>query len=828
MATKRRRFSILGFLLAASAGLSPSPAAAQSTPPVWDASRGIVIDEFRLRPDGGPRPEFIELRNVSAGAIDISGWLIQTDPNGPHTTLYTLATIPLNTVVGPGCSFLLASDDYARAEAPDQRYIANLTGWGIGLRNRDNAIVDAVGYVSVGGLLSQFAETTLAPLPDTWKNLDAERNWSFFRTGDDTNDNGTDFRLRYQGDPNNSAAPCARTIPSSPPFVMSAWDTNVTLASMPLQAGAYMENWLLRKVQGGSGPDTAPLTVQLDFRAAGGGFMSFVDAPLRCFDDTQDRNYYSCFTIPLNAKPGESTVSIVVQDMLGRTSVHPLSVTVTPAPDTDGDGLPDAWETRYGFDPASTAGENGPDGDPDGDGRTNLQEFQDGSHPRGTFTRYFAEGAVNQFFQTRLSIFNPGAAKANTVMRLLGSNGSRTSRFWTYEPHNTEVLDLNSFTINLPDTTFSIVLESDQPIVSDRLMFWQSQGWQATGGFTNVYGSHLETAIAAPSTTWYLAEGATGGPYRLYYLLQNPGASDAEVTVAYLRPSPLAPIQKTYTVAAASRRTLDVGGEDPGLAAGEVSASLTSTQPIIVERSMYFSTPSQLMAAGHDGAGVTAPAERWFLAEGATGFFDEFVLIANPGATRSDVTVTYLLQDGTTFSENLQVAAQSRYTIPVNSRDPRLAATQVSVIVESTNHVPVVVERVMWWPHGQWYEASLSAGATGTGTSWAIPGLTQGNSLSEANYVLIANTGDTAGTATVTGYNGVGTALPPVTVPLPAHSRTSLDFSTLPQAWRAAGSPSVIVTSDGVPIVVERSQYMSANGQFWSAGGTALATRLVP
>ena len=43
------------------------------------------------------------------------------------------------------------------------------------------------------------------------------------------------------------------------------------------------------------------------------------------------------------------------------------------------------------------------------------------------------------------------------------------------------------------------------------------------------YGSHSETASAAPSTTWFLAEGATHGAFQLFYLLQNPGSTAATV-----------------------------------------------------------------------------------------------------------------------------------------------------------------------------------------------------------------------------------------------------------------------------------------------------------
>jgi hypothetical protein len=46
-----------------------------------------------------------------------------------------------------------------------------------------------------------------------------------------------------------------------------------------------------------------------------------------------------------------------------------------------GDGLPNWWKQRYGFDPLSSSGNNGPNGDPDFDGYTNLQEYQRGTSP---------------------------------------------------------------------------------------------------------------------------------------------------------------------------------------------------------------------------------------------------------------------------------------------------------------------------------------------------------------------------------------------------------------------------------------------------------------
>ncbi len=361
-------------------------------------------------------------------------------------------------------------------------------------------------------------------------------------------------------------------------------------------------------------------------------------------------------------------------------------------------------------------------------------------------------------------------------------------------------------------------MQSDLFVAADRLM-----SWDATG-----YGSDLEASIDGPGLTWYLAEGATGGPYSLYYLLQNPGATDATVTVTYLLPTPRAPVIKSYPVKANSRFTIDVAAEDPALAAAEVSAKFTSTEPIVVERAMYFTTPGQFLAAGHAGAAVPAASTEWLLAEGATGFFDEYVLIANAEDAPASVQATYLLENGESFFERFMVDAHSRYTLDLKHH-PRLAATPVSVSIRSANNtnpgpplVPVVVERVMWWPHGNWQEASLSAGVIGSSSLWTIAEGEQGGAANAQTYILIANA-LTDTTASVTLLYEDGTMDQRV-VDVPRLGRTTVDAGSF--ASSANRRFAVIVQSiDDTPIVVERSLYHSVGGVHWAAGGTSVGVR---
>ena len=170
-------------------------------------------------------------------------------------------------------------------------------------------------------------------------------------------------------------------------------------------------------------------------------------------------------------------------------------------------------------------------------------------------------------------------------------------------------------------------------MVADRLIRWGGNG----------YGSAVDAGAAAPSTTWYLAEGSTG-LFQLYYLLLNPGLTPATVTVKYLREG-AGPITKTYTVPAQSRTACSSISRISDWSCRRSARQITSNQPIVAERAMYFSV-HQVFDAGTGAMGSPQLATQWQFAESSTGpFFDEFVSLLNPSTTQTaTATLTFHLR----------------------------------------------------------------------------------------------------------------------------------------------------------------------------------------
>ncbi|MEO5822625.1 MAG: hypothetical protein ABIT71_19115 [Vicinamibacteraceae bacterium] len=514
--------------------------------------------------------------------------------------------------------------------------------------------------------------------------------------------------------------------------------------------------------------------------------------------------------------PGVYYIYAVVTDgtgsSQGRYSTGPVRVStaIPAATDSNSNGLADAWETRYGV--------SSPTGDDDGDSASNLAEYQAGTHPRLSNSWTLAEGATG-FFAERIALANPDSVPADVTLTFLRpAPGAPITRTYSLLPYGRTTVDVNAVA-GLGQADVSTVISANTGgVVAERTMFWGDQ----------YYGGHTGKAIERTGTTWYLAEGAANSFFTTFILLANPGSTAATATVTFLM-EPSGTFTKAYSVPANSRVTIyanevtDANGGRP-LSGRSFSTQVTSTGPIAVERSMYF-TNTRVWNGGHEAAAVPAPRTSWYVAEGATGgFFSTFLLLANPNASPTTATIRYLLPGGQVVTRTQNLAAQSRTTISVNSVVPN---TEVSMDVSAT--LPIIVERAMYWPGNNWNEAHASAGIASTGTTWAMAEGELGGSRGFQTYVLIANPSSSAASVRLRFMVENGSSFLTPTFNVPANSRvtrSAAEFMGAGQLVDGARFGVVVESMNSVPLAVEHAIYWNGGGEFWGGGSNESGVRV--
>jgi YVTN family beta-propeller protein len=205
---------------------------------------------------------------------------------------------------------------------------------------------------------------------------------------------------------------------------------------------------------------------------------------------------------------------------------------------------------------------------------------------------YFAEGSTGEGFEEWLCLLNPGKVDitVNATYQQSPGQGGIIKKAYAVPAGQRVTVSVNR-EIG-PDKDAAVSLASTGDFVAERSMYFDYRG-VCTGG-------HTSMGAGSPETRWLFAEGTTREDFNEWICLQNPGVLDAQVWITFCTPSGKA-IQRSFIVKAASRLTIDVNrtignGRD-------VSAKVSSDNPIIVERPMYFDYNG--WTGGHDVVGLT-------------------------------------------------------------------------------------------------------------------------------------------------------------------------------------------------------------------------------
>jgi P pilus assembly chaperone PapD len=205
---------------------------------------------------------------------------------------------------------------------------------------------------------------------------------------------------------------------------------------------------------------------------------------------------------------------------------------------------------------------------------------------------YLAEGTTRGGFDEWLCLENPGSAPITVSARyLLGSGqGAPISKSYIIPARQRYTVSVNA-EIGA-DKEDSLQLTSTGSFIAERPMYFDyHDAWD---------GGHDVLGANNPATTWLFAEGTTRDNFNEWLCLQNPGSADAHATITYYTTSGGA-VTRHWTVPANSRLTVNVN-DDAG-AKQDISAKVTSDEPVIVERPMYFDYNG--WTGGHDVVGYT-------------------------------------------------------------------------------------------------------------------------------------------------------------------------------------------------------------------------------
>ena len=318
-------------------------------------------------------------------------------------------------------------------------------------------------------------------------------------------------------------------------------------------------------------------------------------------------------------------------------------------------------------------------------------------------------------YYTYITILNPSSTDTATVTLTFYALSCGQASHPACQTKTVVVHPLQRATLTPPASLharMAIALTSDNPVVAERPMYFKDHIATAGGTLT---GAAALNGATTPGTNWNFAEGYTGSGFQEYLVLANFGetVATASVKLEYSNghtQTVSVPVsaqgQVYFDVNAANANPTGTCDVNPCQTTPTVSATVTSDNPIVADRLMYFHYGSQKYSGGTETIGQAGtPYNIYAFAEGYTAnHFSEFLTVQNPHSNSTWISVTYYV-DGYVTQQGFNLAPYSRFTINVNRAiNPMISAYKnmgsnsyaVSITVESGNGT-VVVERPMYF-----------------------------------------------------------------------------------------------------------------------------------
>jgi hypothetical protein len=307
---------------------------------------------------------------------------------------------------------------------------------------------------------------------------------------------------------------------------------------------------------------------------------------------------------------------------------------------------------------------------------------------------YLAEGYTGLTFHETIYLLNPQSAHATVKVRLLPFNGS-AARVATYivPAQRTYRIDVNRL---FPHASVAAIITSYKPVAVERVMTFGKDAYGATG--------NVGTAQAA--TGWLFAEGSTANGFQTFLTILNPSAKPATVTALFFDTRGHLLGSHSIVVDPLHRGNILLNAT---VHASSIATSVTSNQPIVVERPIYFGSPNEGRTGGSIDFGRNGTSLSWLFSDGDTTLgAHEYLLALNPTPRVLQLHATFYLTNGRVVAQDFAVPGSARLTINVNTAVPGVAGTLHGAQLSSTNNMGFIAEQSI-------YNGSFTAGYSTAG-----------------------------------------------------------------------------------------------------------------
>jgi hypothetical protein len=316
---------------------------------------------------------------------------------------------------------------------------------------------------------------------------------------------------------------------------------------------------------------------------------------------------------------------------------------------------------------------------------------------------YFADVESQRNYSSFITILNPSGGKSAHVSVDYFSAGAKIGS-------NTVLVPAGQRGTTTPmsigiNSKCAVHVHSDQPVIVERPTYFSTARSNINGPVT---GAMSLVGAQAPGTDWLFAEGYTGTNFHEDLVLANFDAKLPATATVKLEYSNGIVNSVTKTVLPQSQLFFDVNLASASFpqSSAELSAEVTSDNPIVAQRIEYFRFGQTQIPGGTDVIGQLGPAKSAYsFAEGYTANgFSEFLTLQNPNTTPEDIVVTLYLANGISVQKTLTIGPQTRSTLSINNivapiaQSTANAGYEVSMSVQVINGTgTIVAERPMYF-----------------------------------------------------------------------------------------------------------------------------------